>query len=56
MPAPFMVSARTETDAPDGGMTFVLPDTVRGYEADSEWHNAALYEDAPAQTGKEARP
>ena len=43
-------------DAPDGGMTFVLPDTVRGYEADSEWHNAALYEDAPAQTGKEARP
>ena len=43
-------------DAPDGGMTFVLPDTVHGYEADSHWHNAALYEDAPDLTGKEARP
>jgi hypothetical protein len=42
-------------DAPDGGMTFVLPDTVRGYEADSHWHNAALYEGASAQVG-EARP
>ena len=43
-------------DAPDGGMTFVLPDTVHGYWADSHWHDSALYEDAPAQTGKEARP
>ena len=43
-------------DAPDGGMTFVLPDTVHGYEADSHWHDAALYEDAPGRTGKEARP
>ena len=36
-------------DAPDGGMTFVLPDKVRGYEADTHWHDAALYEDASAQ-------
>ena len=36
-------------DAPDGGMTFVLPDTVRAYEADTHWHDAALYEDASAQ-------
>ena len=36
-------------DAPDGGMTFVLPDMVRGYEADTHWHDAALYEDASAQ-------
>lgn len=36
-------------DAPDGGMTFVLPDTVRGYETDTHWHDAALYEDASAQ-------
>lgn len=43
-------------DAPDGGMTFVLPDTVRGYEEEHRWHDAALYEDSPAQTGKEARP
>ena len=43
-------------DAPDGGMTFVLPDTVRGYEADTHWHDAALYDDASARTGKEARP
>ena len=43
-------------DAPDGGMTFVLPDTVRGYEADTLWHDAALYGDASARTGKEARP
>ena len=43
-------------DAPDGGMTFVLPDTVHGYGADSHWHDAALYEDAPSRTGKEARP
>ena len=43
-------------DAPDGGMTFVLPDTVRGYEADTHWHDAALYDDASAQTGKGARP
>ena len=43
-------------DAPDGGMTFVLPDTVHGYEADSHWHDDALYEDAPGRTGKEARP
>ncbi len=43
-------------DAPDGGMTFVLPDTVRGYEADTLWHDAALYGDASVRTGKEARP
>ena len=43
-------------DAPDGGMTFVLPDTVRGYKEEHRWHDAALYEDSPAQTGKEARP
>lgn len=36
-------------DAPDGGMTFVLPDKVRGYEADTHWHDAALYGDASAQ-------
>ena len=42
-------------DAPDGGMTFVLPDIVRGYEAETHWHDAALYEDASAQPG-EARP
>lgn len=41
-------------DAPDGGMTFVLPDTVRGYEADTHWHDVALYEDASAQA-REAR-
>lgn len=43
-------------DAPDGGMTFVLPDTVRGYEEEHRWHDAALYEDSPVRTGKEARP
>ena len=43
-------------DAPDGGMTFVLPDKVRGYEADTHWHDAALYDDTSARTGKEARP
>jgi len=42
-------------DAPDGGMTFVLPDMVRGYEADTHWHDAALYEDASAQA-REALP
>ncbi len=41
-------------DAPDGGMTFVLPDTARGYEAETHWHDAALYEDASAQA-REAR-
>ena len=39
-------------DAPDGGMTFVLPDTVRGYEADTHWHDAALYKDTSAQSGE----
>lgn len=42
-------------DAPDGGMTFVLPDTVRGYEADTLWHDAALYEDASAQAEEERK-
>lgn len=42
-------------DAPDGGMTFVLPDTVRGYEADTHWHDAALYEDASAQAEEERK-
>lgn len=42
-------------DAPDGGMTFVLPDTLRGYDAEPEWHDAALYENASDQA-EEARP
>ena len=42
-------------DAPDGGMTFVLPDTVRGYEADTHWHDVALYEDASAQAEEERK-
>jgi hypothetical protein len=42
-------------DAPDGGMTFVLPDKVRGYEADTHWHDAALYEDASAQAEEERK-
>lgn len=42
-------------DAPDGGMTFVLPDTIRGYEADAHWHDAALYEDASAQAEEERK-
>lgn len=42
-------------DAPDGGMTFVLPDTIRGYEADAHWHDAALYEDASAQVEEERK-
>ena len=42
-------------DAPDGGMTFVLPDTVRGYEADTHWHDAALYGDASAQAREERK-
>lgn len=42
-------------DAPDGGMTFVLPDMVRGYEADTHWHDVALYEDASAQAEEERK-
>ena len=42
-------------DAPDGGMTFVLPDTVHGYEADTHWHDAALYENASAQAEEERK-
>ena len=42
-------------DAPDGGMTFVLPDTVHGYEADTHWHDAALYGDASAQAEEERK-
>lgn len=38
--------------APDGGMTFVLPDAKRGYKAFPEWHDAALYKDASVRTGK----
>ena len=38
--------------APDGGMTFVLPDAKRGYKAFPEWHNDALYKDASVRTGK----
>ena len=42
-------------DAPDGGMTFVLPDTVRGYEEEHRWHDAALYGDASAQAEEERK-
>ena len=42
-------------DAPDGGMTFVLPDAKRGYKAFPEWHDDALYKDASVRTRK-ARP
>ena len=42
-------------DAPDGGMTFVLPDAKCGFGAFPEWHNAPLYKNKLSRTGK-ARP
>ena len=38
--------------APDGGMTFVLPDAKRGYRAFPEWHDDTLYTAMPVRTGK----
>ena len=41
--------------APDGGMTFVLPDAKRGYRAFPKWHEDALYTATPARAER-ARP
>ena len=41
--------------APDGGMTFVLPDAKCGYRAFPDWHEDALYTATPARAER-ARP